>query len=68
MDDEFTHCTQDEDNDVPISPIILVSEANAPVDSFDSACRWTDDLPILDLYTYHIPDIHSQQPARWIYD
>jgi hypothetical protein len=35
--DQFTHCTQDEDHGVPTSPRILVSEANAPVDSSDSS-------------------------------
>jgi hypothetical protein len=57
--DQFTHCTQDEDHDVPISPRILVSEANAPVDSSDSSSQWTDDLLLPSPYTYYIPDIHS---------
>jgi hypothetical protein len=64
--DQFTHCTQDEDHDVPTSPIILVSETNAPVDSFDSSSQWTDDLPIPDPYTYHIPNIQSvTYPVGW---
>jgi hypothetical protein len=35
--DQFTHYTQDEDHDVPTSPRIPVSEANAPMDSSDSS-------------------------------
>jgi hypothetical protein len=66
--DQFTHYTQDEDRGVPTSPRIPVSEANALVDSSDSSSQWTDDLSIPDPYTYHIPDIHSQQPTRWIYE
>jgi hypothetical protein len=62
--DQFTHCIQNVDHDIPTSPRIPVSEANAPVDSFDSSSQWTDDLSIPDSYTYHIPDIHSQQPTR----
>jgi hypothetical protein len=66
--DEFTHCTQDEDHDVLTSPRISVSEANAPMDSSTSSSQWTDDLPIPVPYIYHISDIHSQQPTRWIYE
>jgi hypothetical protein len=61
---QFTHCTQDEDHGVPTSLRILVSEANTPVDSSDSSSQWTDDLSIPGPYTYHISDIHSQQPTR----
>jgi hypothetical protein len=50
--DEFTHCTQNEDHDVPTSARILVGEANAPVDSSVSSSQWTDDLPIPGPYTY----------------
>jgi hypothetical protein len=57
--DQFTHCTQDEDHGVLTSPRILVSEANAPVDSSGSSSQWIDDHPIPGLYTYHIPDIYS---------
>jgi hypothetical protein len=35
--DQFTHCTQDEDHDVPTSSRIPVSETNALVDSSDSS-------------------------------
>jgi hypothetical protein len=66
--DQFTHCIQDEDHDVPTSPRIPVSEANTPVDSSGSSSQWIDDLPIPDPYKYHIPDIHSQQPTRWVYE
>jgi hypothetical protein len=66
--DQFTHCTQDEDNGIPTSPRIPVSEANAPVDSSGSFSHWIDDVPVPDPYTYHIPDIHSQQPTRWVYE
>jgi hypothetical protein len=38
------------------------------VDSSDSSSQWIDDLPIPSPYTYHIPDIHSQQPTRWVYE
>jgi hypothetical protein len=62
--DQFTHCTQDEDHDILTSPRIPVSEANAPVDSSGSSSQWIDDLPIPDQYTYHMSDIHSQQPTR----
>jgi hypothetical protein len=58
--DQFTHCTQDVDHGVPTSPRILVSEANAPVDSSSSSSQWTDDLPIPGPYIYYITDIHSQ--------
>jgi hypothetical protein len=44
--DQFTHCTQDEDHDVPTSPRISVSDANAPVDSSGSSSQWIDDLSI----------------------
>ncbi|WP_428241762.1 hypothetical protein, partial [Gynuella sp.] len=47
---------------------IPVSAANAPVDSSGSSSQWTDNLPIPDSYTYHIPDIHNQQPNRWVYE
>jgi hypothetical protein len=66
--DQFTHCTHDEDHSILTSPRISVSEANASVDSSGSSSQWTDDLPIPDPYTYHIPDIHSQQPTRWVYE
>jgi hypothetical protein len=66
--DQFTHCTHDEDHIVLTSSRIIVSEANAPVDSSDSSSQWTDDLPIPGPYTYHIPDIHSQQPTWWVYE
>jgi hypothetical protein len=66
--DQFTHCTQNEDHDVAILPRILVSEANAPVDSSASSSQWIDDLLIPGPYTYYIPDIHSQQPTQWIYE
>jgi hypothetical protein len=56
--DQFTHCTQDEEHGVPTSVRILVSEANASVDSSASSSQWTDDLSIPDPYTYHISDIH----------
>jgi hypothetical protein len=46
---------------------LQVSEANAPVDSSGSSSQWTDDLPIPSPYTYHTPDIHSQEPTRWVY-
>jgi hypothetical protein len=62
--DQFTHCMQDEDHDVLISPRIPVSEDNATVDSSGSSSQWIDDVPIPSPYTYHIPDIHSQQPTR----
>jgi hypothetical protein len=39
MADQFTHCTQDEDNDILTSPRIPVSEANAPVDSSGSSSQ-----------------------------
>jgi hypothetical protein len=68
MADQFTHCTQDEDHDIPTSSRILVSEANALLDSSSSSSQWSDDLPIPGPYTYHISDIHSQQPTRWIYE
>jgi hypothetical protein len=64
MADQFTHCTQDEDHVVPTLPRILVSEANALIDSSGSSSQWIDDLPIPGPYTYHIPDIHIQQPTR----
>jgi hypothetical protein len=57
--DQFKHCTQDEEHDVPTSARILVSEANASVDSSVSSSQWTDDLSIPVSYTYHISDIHS---------
>jgi hypothetical protein len=66
--DQFTHCNQDEHHDILTSPRILVSEANALVDSSGSSSQWTDDLPIPGPYTYHIPNIHSHQPTRWIYE
>jgi hypothetical protein len=66
--DQFTHCTQNEDHGIPTSPRIPVSETNAPVDSSGSSSKWIDNLPILGPYTYHILDIHSQQPSRWIYE
>jgi hypothetical protein len=47
---------------------LIISEANAPVDSSGSSSQWIDDLFIPDPYTYHIPNIHSQQPTRWIYE
>jgi hypothetical protein len=68
MIDQFTHCTQDEDHGVPTSLRISVSEANAPMDSSGSSSQWTDDLSIPNPYTYHISDIHSQQPIRWVYE
>jgi hypothetical protein len=57
--DQFTHCTQDEDHGVLTSPRILVSEANALIDSSGSSSQWIDDHHIPGLYTYHIPDIYS---------
>jgi hypothetical protein len=30
--------------------------------------QWTDDLSLHDPYTYHILNIHSQQPTRWVYE
>jgi hypothetical protein len=66
--DQFTHCIQDEDHDIPTSPRIPVSEANAPVDSSGSSSQWIDDLPIPGPYIYHILDIHSQQPTQWVYE
>jgi hypothetical protein len=66
--DQFTHCTQDEGHDVPTSPIISVSEANALVDSSGSSSQWIDDVSVPGPYTYHIPDIHSHQPTWWIYE
>jgi hypothetical protein len=66
--DQFTHCTQNEDHVIPTSPRIPVSEANASVDSSVSSSQWTDDLPIPGPYTYHIPDIYSQQPTWWVYE
>jgi hypothetical protein len=48
----------------PTSPRIPVSEANAPVDSSGSSSQWIDDVPVPGPYTYHIPDIHNQQPTR----
>jgi hypothetical protein len=60
MADQFTHCTQDEYHDVLTSPIIPVSEANAPVDNSGSSSQWIDDVPVPDSYTYYISDIHSQ--------
>jgi hypothetical protein len=66
--DQFTHCTQDEDHDVSTSPRIPISEANALVDSSGSSSQWIDDLPIPGPYTYHISDIHNQQPTRWVYE
>jgi hypothetical protein len=65
---QFTHCTQDEDHGVLTSPRIPVSEANTLVDSSGSSSQWTDDLFIPGPYTYHISDIHSQQPTRWVYE
>jgi hypothetical protein len=65
---QFTYCTQDEDNDVPTSPRILVSEANALVDSSGPSSQWIDDVSVPSPYTYHISDIYSQQPTRWIYE
>jgi hypothetical protein len=59
--DQFRHNTQDEDHDVPTSSKISISEANAPVDSFDSSSQLIGNVPVPDLYIYHIPDIHSQQ-------
>jgi hypothetical protein len=66
--DQLTHCTQDEHHDVPISSRIPVSEANALVDSSDSSSQWINDLPIPGPYTYHITNIHSQQPTWWVYE
>jgi hypothetical protein len=60
---QFTHYTQDEDHDVPTSQRIPVSEVNAPVDSSASYSQWIDDVPVPSPYTYHISDIHSQQPT-----
>jgi hypothetical protein len=37
------------------------------VDSSGSSSQWIDDLPIPSPYTYHISDIPSQQPTRWVY-
>jgi hypothetical protein len=68
MADQFTHCTQDEDHGVPTSPRIPISEANALVDSSVSSSQWIDDFRIPGPYTYHIPDIHSQQPTWWVYE
>jgi hypothetical protein len=64
--DQFTHYTQDEDHGVPTSPRILVSEA--PVDSSGSSSQWIDNVSVPGSYTYHIPNIHSQQPTRWVYE
>jgi hypothetical protein len=66
--DQFTHYTQDEDHGVSTLVRISVSEANAPMDSSGSSSQWTDDLSIPSPYTYHIPDIHSQQPTQWVYE
>jgi hypothetical protein len=66
--DQFTHCTQDENHGVPTSSRIPVSEANALIDSSDSSSQWIDDVSVPGPYTYHIPDIHNQQPTRWIYE
>jgi hypothetical protein len=63
MANQFTHCTQDEDHSVPTWLRIPASEANTPVDSFGSSSQWIDDVPVPDSYTYHIPDIQSQQPT-----
>jgi hypothetical protein len=38
------------------------------MDSSGSSSQWTDDLSIPNPYTYHISDIHSQQPIRWVYE
>jgi hypothetical protein len=46
----------------------MLSEANDLMDSSGSSSQWTDDLPIPASYTYHIIDIHNQQPTRWVYD
>jgi hypothetical protein len=62
--DQFRHCTQDEDHDVPTSSKISISESNALVDSFDSSSQLIGNVPVPDLYTYHMPDIHSQQSIR----
>jgi hypothetical protein len=62
--DQFIHYTQDADHGALTSPRILTSEANAPVDNSYSSSQWIDDIPVPDPYTYHIPDIHSQQPIR----
>jgi hypothetical protein len=66
--DQFTHCIQDPDHGTPTSPILPLSQANASIDSSGSSSQWIDDVPVPDPYIYHIPDIHSQQPTRWIYE
>jgi hypothetical protein len=64
--DQFTLYIQVADHGALTSPRISTNEANAPVDSSGSSSQWIDDVPIPDPYTYHIPDIHSQQPTRWV--
>jgi hypothetical protein len=68
MADQLIHCTQDQDHDTSTSPRILLSMTNAPVDSSGSSSQWIDDVPIPAPYTYHISDIHSQQPTWWVYE
>jgi hypothetical protein len=66
--DQFTHCIQDRDHGAPTSPRIPSRTANASADSSVSSSHGIDDVPISGPYAYHVPDIQSQPPTRWVYE
>jgi hypothetical protein len=42
--------------------------ANALADSSGSSSHGIDDVLTPGPYTYHVPDIQSQLPTRWVYE